>query len=87
MRAREEVRGTSYVQPIIIEAHCWIGTRAVILPGVRVGRGTTVAAGAVVTKDVEPASLVGGVPAKLIKKLGRVSGSGTLELHHMVAES
>lgn len=70
MRAREEVRGTSYAQPIIIETDCWIGTRAVILPGVRVGRGTTVAAAAVVTRDVEPESLVGGVPAKLIKKLG-----------------
>lgn len=66
---RVEQRGTSFAKPIIIEADCWIGTRATILPGVRIGRGSTIAAGAVVAKDVEPDSLVGGVPAKLIKKL------------------
>jgi maltose O-acetyltransferase len=67
-RAREQVRG-SFALPIFIEANCWIGAGATILPGVRIGKGTTVAAGAVVTKDVEPESVVGGVPAKLIKRL------------------
>jgi acetyltransferase-like isoleucine patch superfamily enzyme len=60
----------SFSCPIIIEDHCWIGARATILPGVRIGRGSTVAAGAVVAKDVEPGTVVGGVPAKVIKKLG-----------------
>lgn len=69
MQGREEVWGTSYAKPITIESDCWVGARAVILPGVRIGRGTTVGAGAIVIKDVEPESLVGGVPAKLIKKL------------------
>ncbi|KAF5013140.1 hypothetical protein FDECE_860 [Fusarium decemcellulare] len=68
-QAREEVYGTSFALPISIEADCWIGARATILPGVRIGRGATVAAGAVVTKDVEPDCLVGGVPAKLIRRL------------------
>lgn len=46
----------------------WIGAGAIILQGVRVGDGAIVAAGAVVTKDVEPYAIVGGVPAKLIRK-------------------
>lgn len=56
------------VSPIIIEDDVWIGGGAIILAGVTIGKGCVVAAGAVVTKDVEPFSVVGGVPAKLIKK-------------------
>ena len=55
--------------PIKIENECWIGANATILPGVVIGRGSTVAAGAVVTKYVPEYSLVAGVPAKIIKKL------------------
>lgn len=47
----------------------WIGANATILPGVTIGNHCVVAAGAVVTKDVPPYSLVGGVPAKILKKL------------------
>lgn len=46
----------------------WIGTRAVVLAGVTIGDGAIIAAGAVVTKDVAPYTIVGGVPAKLIKE-------------------
>ena len=46
----------------------WLGARAIILPGVTIGEGAVVAAGAVVTKDVEPWAVVGGNPAKFIKK-------------------
>ena len=53
-------------QPVIIEDYVFIGPRAIILPGVTLGKGAVVAAGAVVTKDVEPFSIVGGVPAKVI---------------------
>lgn len=49
-----------------IDDYAWISCRVVILPGVKIGRGAVVAAGAVVTKDVEPFSIVGGVPAKKI---------------------
>jgi maltose O-acetyltransferase len=52
---------------IIIEDDVWIGINAIILPRVTIGRGAVIAAGAVVTKDVEPFAVVGGVPAKLIK--------------------
>jgi maltose O-acetyltransferase len=61
--------GVCVPQPIVIEDGCWIGARATILPGVTVGRGSVVAAGAVVTADVPPNTLVGGVPAKPIKTL------------------
>lgn len=52
--------------PVIIGDYAWISCRTVLLPGVRVGEGAVVAAGAVVTKDVEPYAIVGGVPAKKI---------------------
>jgi maltose O-acetyltransferase len=54
--------------PIVVEDDVWIGFGAVILPGVTIGRGSIVGANAVVTKDVEPHSIVGGVPARLIRK-------------------
>jgi len=53
--------------PIIIEDDVWIGTRAIILSGVRIGKSAIVGAGAVVTKDVPPFSVVGGNPAKVLK--------------------
>jgi acetyltransferase-like isoleucine patch superfamily enzyme len=56
-------------QGIVIEDDVWIGANAVITDGVRVGKGAVVAAGAVVTKDVPPHTVVGGVPAKPIKKI------------------
>lgn len=53
--------------PIIIEDDVWIGNNAIILSGVKIGKGAIVAAGSVITKNVEPYSIVGGNPAKLIK--------------------
>ena len=55
--------------PVVIEDDVWIGANAVVLPGVRIGTHSVVAAGAVVTKDVPPHSIVAGVPAKVIKKI------------------
>lgn len=52
--------------PVIIEDYAWVSCRAVILPNVTVGKGAVVAAGAVVTKDVAPYTIVAGVPAKKI---------------------
>lgn len=53
--------------PVVIEDGCWIGANVTILKGVTIGRGSVIAAGAVVTKSCEPYSIIGGVPAKLIK--------------------
>lgn len=53
-------------QPIVIEDYVWVGTNATILKGVKIGKGAIIAAGAIVTKDVPPYKIVGGVPAKII---------------------
>lgn len=58
-------------KPVVIEDHVWIGARAIISPGVRIGEGAVVGAGAVVTRDVEPYTIVGGNPAKFIKERSR----------------
>ena len=54
---------------IVIEDDVWIGCNAAILPGVRIGRGSIVGAGAVVNRDVPPHSVVAGVPARIIRTL------------------
>jgi len=56
-------------EPITIETNVWIGAAATVLPGVTIGADSVVAAGAVVTHDVPPATLVGGVPATVIREL------------------
>lgn len=55
--------------PVTIEDDVWVGANAVLLPGVRIGTHSVIAAGAVVTKDVPPHSIVAGIPAKVIKKI------------------
>lgn len=55
--------------PIVIDDGVWIGSRVTLLPGVRVGRGAVVATGAVVTREVGADTLVGGVPARTIRRL------------------
>ncbi len=65
--------------PVAIEDYVWIGHRAIILPGVRIGRGAVVGAGAVVSKDVPPMTIVGGVPAKIIGQ--RRSGLNYTKFH------
>jgi acetyltransferase-like isoleucine patch superfamily enzyme len=63
----EERHKPEHPEPVIIEDDVWLATRCTILKGVKIGRGAVVAAGAVVTRDVPPYTLVGGVPAKIIR--------------------
>lgn len=64
-----ETRGTTYAAPVHIGKNVWIGSNATILAGVTIGDNAVIAAGAVVTKDVAENTLVGGVPARVMKEI------------------
>lgn len=69
--AQHDVRNPNFCAiqaPVVIQDYVFIGPRAIILPGVTIKKGAVIGAGAVVTKDVEEGSIVGGVPAKQIGK-------------------
>ena len=57
----------AFVSPVRIKKNAWVAIGVIILPGVTIGEGAIVASGAVVTKDIPPNVLVGGIPAKIIK--------------------
>lgn len=63
-------QGLTADAPVVVENDVWIGANVTLLPGVRLGTGSIVAAGAVVTRDVSSHAIVGGNPAKLIKIRG-----------------
>lgn len=56
------------LKPVVIEEDVWIGTHALVLPGVRIGRGSIIGAGAVVTSDLPPYSVAVGSPARVIRQ-------------------
>jgi maltose O-acetyltransferase len=60
-------QGETPKERVKIEDDVWIGARAIILPGINIGKGAVIAAGAVVTKNVPPYAIMGGNPAKIIK--------------------
>lgn len=65
----EKNKRGGFPKSIVVEDDVWLAASAIVLPGVTIGRGSVVASGAVVTKDVPPFTLVGGVPAKVIRQL------------------
>jgi maltose O-acetyltransferase len=68
-KAADCFRQTTLRAPVVIEDNVWIGSGAIILPGVTIGRGSVIGASAVVTKDVPERSVVVGVPARVVEKL------------------
>lgn len=62
-------RRSTYPAPIVLGRNVWVGANVTILQGVTIGDNSVVAAGAVVTKDVPPNTVVGGVPARVIKTI------------------
>lgn len=64
-----EDRANTYPAPIVLGKNVWVGSNSTILQGVTIGDNAIIAAGAVVTKDVAPDTIVGGVPAKLIRSI------------------
>lgn len=69
LNAQERISGVEYGIPVTIGDNVWIGGRAVINPGVKIGNNVVVASGAVVTKDVPDNVVVGGNPARVIKEI------------------
>lgn len=67
--AHERIKGPEYGKPVTIGNNVWVGGRAVINPGVTIGDNVVIASGAVVTKDVPDNVVVGGNPAKIIKRI------------------
>ena len=65
----EKNKRGGFPESVVVEDDVWIASRVSILPGVTIGQGSVIAAGAVVTKDVPPFSLVGGIPARIIRKI------------------
>ncbi|MCZ8536932.1 acyltransferase [Paenisporosarcina quisquiliarum] len=66
-------QGYSEPKPVLIKEGSWVGANSVILPGVTIGRNAVVAAGSIVTKNVDDFTLVGGNPARLLKKLVKLN--------------
>lgn len=74
--------------PVEIGAYAWICSRSIILPGIKIGEGAVVASGAIVTKDVKPYTIVGGIPAKEIgqrvKKTYKYGYNDSLCFSHLI---
>jgi len=66
-------QGSTKANPVIIEDDVWIGRNVVVMPGLRLGKGSIIGAGAIVTKDVPKYAIVGGVPAKIIRYRGETT--------------
>jgi acetyltransferase-like isoleucine patch superfamily enzyme len=62
--------------PVIVEDHVWIGSKAIVLPGVRIGSRAVIGAGSIVTKDIPPRCVAAGNPARVIRRLTELECQG-----------
>jgi acetyltransferase-like isoleucine patch superfamily enzyme len=69
------IHSSSGGRPVVIEDAVWLGANTIVLPGVRIGRGSVVAAGSVVVHDVPPMVVVSGNPARIVKTAANVGGT------------
>jgi maltose O-acetyltransferase len=72
------LQGSLAIRPIVVEDDVWLGTRVVVLPGVCIGKGSVIGANSLVTKNVPPYSVWGGIPAKHIRYRGKNTNSQTI---------
>lgn len=72
------IKTSGAIRPVFIEDDVWLGAGVVVLPGVRIGRGSVVGAGSVVAKDIPPMSFAGGVPSRVLRSLGSEGSSSLL---------
>lgn len=77
--------GRDVLKSTIIGKDCWIGANSIIMCGVKIGNGSIIAAGSVVTKNVEPYSIMGGSPARFIKK--RFTSNEDIQKHELMLSS
>jgi acetyltransferase-like isoleucine patch superfamily enzyme len=70
------IPGKEQDKPVVIDDEAWIGCRAIILKGVHIGKGAVVAAGSIVTKDIPPGAVAGGVPARVLFTLHESPANG-----------
>lgn len=66
---RNGLQGPEMGKPIVIGEDCWLGGNVIVLPGVTIGRGSTIGAGSVVTKDVPDYCIAAGNPARVLRKI------------------
>jgi acetyltransferase-like isoleucine patch superfamily enzyme len=85
-RRRDQAVSRDQVRPVVIEDDVWIGTRATILPGVRVGARSVIGAGAVVTRDVPPDVIVAGNPARVVRRLHEADVARVVPLNRSAAD-
>ena len=69
------INTTSDGRPVVLEDCVWLGANSIVLPGVRIGRGSVIAAGSVVTRDIPPMVVAAGNPAKVVKAADQVLGA------------
>lgn len=76
-----ETRFHGIEQPVVIQDHVWLGTGAIVLPGVTIGRGAVIGAGSIVTRDIPPMTVAVGTPARVIRTVPDTADAAMVPEH------